>query len=91
MTIPRQLTSIDESVLEIEIYSVDIESTSKREFTWYVRDYSSTNCTIQLVWNSPPWISSTSVRDKLLFGVLRLEKFVDPARRLKTFDDDTVL
>ena len=90
MTIPRDLSSIDDSVLDIEIYTVDIESTFRREFTWYVRDYKSTNCTIQIVWDSPPWISSTTVRDKLLFGVLRQEKFVDPARRLKTFDDDTV-
>ena len=87
MTIPRDLTQIDETVLEIDIISVDVESAYRRDFTWYVSDYNTTNCTIQIVWDSPPWISSTSVRDKLSFKILRKDKFIDRARRLKDFDD----
>ena len=91
MTIPRDLTTIDETVLDIDIFSIDFESAYKREFTWYVSEYNSTNCTIQIVWESPAWISSTAVRDKLVFEVLRREKFADPARRLRSFDDETVV
>ena len=41
------------------------------------------NCTIQFVWENPPWISSTSgVRDKIILQVLDNEKFMDPDRRL---------
>ena len=46
MTIPRDLTRIDETVLDIDIISVDVESAYKRHFTWYVSDYHATNCTI---------------------------------------------
>ena len=87
MTIPRDLTQIDETVLDIDIISVDVESAYRRDFTWYVSDYNTTNCTIQIVWDSPPWVSSTSVRDKLSFKILRKDKFIDRARRLKDFDD----
>ena len=46
VNIPRDLTAIDETVLDIDIYSVDLENVFKRNFTWYVAEYNSTNCTI---------------------------------------------
>ena len=91
MTIPRDLTQIDETVLDIQIWSVDVENTFKRHFTWYIASYNSTNCTIQLVWDSPPWISSTATRDKLLFRVLRQDRFIDLARRRLAVDSENTV
>ena len=91
MSVPIDLTIIDETVLDIQIYSVDLENTFKRSFTWYVSDYNSTNCTIQIMWERPPWISSTIVRDKLLFSVIDREKFIEPRlRRLASTSTETV-
>ena len=85
MNVPYDLDDINEEVLDIKIFSVDTENTLKRHFTWHVSHYNSTNCTIQILWERPPWISSTLVRDKLYFKVLDREKFLDPkARQLRS-------
>ena len=92
MSVPYDLTVIDETVLDIQIYSVDLENTFKRSFTWYVSDYNKMNCTIQIMWSKPPWISSTIVRDKLFFHVLEREKFIEPrTRRLRSTSKETVI
>ena len=90
MIVPYDLTEIDEEVLEIKIYSVDVENTFKRQFEWHVSNYNSTNCTIQIVWDSPPWISSTQVRDKLTFRVLERDKFITPKRLLEEIDIEAI-
>ena len=90
MIVPRDLTSIDDTVLLIDIESVDVEYTFKREFSWYVSSYNSTNCTIQFVWESPPWISSTTVRDKLSLSIIDREKFITPRRRLQAVNSDQI-
>ena len=91
MEIPIDLTEIDETVIEIEIHSVDVNFEFKRKFSWFVSSYNETNCTIQIVWESPPWISSTQVRDRLTFKIIDLAKFIRPKRALASTDRDVVL
>ena len=85
------MTAIDETVLAIQIVSEDLEFSYKRDFSWYVSSYNSTNCTIQIVWESPPWISSTTVRDKLTLHVIDLDKFIEPRRKLDTRSKEAIL
>ena len=66
MSIPIDLTIIDDTVLHVELETEDEANRSKRGFKWSVIQFKSMNCTIQFVWDSPPWLSSTNVRDKIL-------------------------
>ena len=50
ISVPDDLTAIDNTVLDIEIHSVDFENMYKREFTWYVKEFDSTSCSIQILW-----------------------------------------
>ena len=84
MAAPRDLADIDEDVIDIRIYSIDLENAHRRDFHWHVSTYNATNCTIQIVWDSPPWISSTAVRDILTFNILDQEKFFKPRRALQS-------
>ena len=81
MEIPRDLTSIDDSVLSLRIESEDKNNLDYRGFSWNVTEFYPLNCTIQLNWDNPPWVSSTTVRDRVIFKVVDLEKLVDPNRR----------
>ena len=50
ISVPDDLTAIDNTVLDIDIHSVDFENMYKREFTWYVKEFDSTSCSIQILW-----------------------------------------
>ena len=80
--LPDEIQAIDDDVIKFEIITVDIDNRHKRKFSWEVTTYNSFNCTIQITWDSPPWISSTSARDKLTFEVLDQAKFITPRKAL---------
>ena len=78
------LTSIDLNVLHFSVETTDQANLDKRRFVWNVTAYNTTECTILFKWDSPPWISSTEVWDKIIMRVLDHEKFLKPRGRKLT-------
>ena len=78
MATPYDLNEIDSEVLLLDIVTVDEQNRSQRDFKWNVVDYNPLNCTIQIDWKYPPWISSTAQRDILTVKLLDREKFLSP-------------
>ena len=81
MTPPSDFSSIDDTVLTMNIITENIDNIGKLGFSWFVTEFTSTFCTIQLEWENPPWVSSTIVRDQLTMEVLDTSKLLDSRRR----------
>ena len=70
VNIPNNLTAINDSIFSLKIKTPKDAQVDMRGFIWNVTQFYPKNCTIQLIWDNPPWISSDEERDRLLLKVV---------------------